>query len=125
MQTLAPGAFPLLALLLSVFPAVGARPLVEVRIDFGVVHQVLQGFGTSSRVWKDPHLSGTRRTLVPRWAQDEILTLLYRDLDLTRVRPILDGGIEPVNDNSDGRLDCPWPSSPAASFYHCCSRGKS
>ncbi len=73
----------------------------QVTIDSSVTYQVMDGFGSSSRVWDDLHLSNTRRTVIPRTAQQKILSLLYKDLGLTRVRPILDAGIELANDNSN------------------------
>jgi len=74
---------------------------VNIRVDPRIAYQVMEGFGTSSRVWEDPHLADAPSSVVPPAAQEEILGLLYRDLGLTRVRPILDAGIEPVNDNPD------------------------
>src|SRR5581483_10347905 len=44
--------------------------------------------------WIDPHLSRSPNTNVPPAAQAEILTALYRRLGLTRVRDVLDEGIE-------------------------------
>ncbi len=70
-------------------------------IDLNVRHQSIQGFGVSTRVWSDPHLSDAPRTNVPAAAQDEILTLLVKDLGVTRMRPIIEAGIELENDNSD------------------------
>ena len=64
------------------------------RVDLAAKRQVMQGFGSSVRVWSDPHLSKSPKTVVPQKAQDEILTALYRRLGLTRSRQSLDGGIE-------------------------------
>lgn len=63
--------------------------------------QTMVGFGVSSRVWDDPHVSNAASTSVPAAAQENILTLLYTDLGLTRMRLMLDGGVEPINDNAD------------------------
>lgn len=71
------------------------------RIDLGARRQTIDGFGISTRVWTDPHLSNARRSVVPDAVQKEILDLLFDDLGITRVRPIIDAGIERVNDNSD------------------------
>jgi len=73
----------------------------QVTIDPARTYQVMQGFGASNRVWDDPHVSNAPRTNIPPSARAEILTRLYKDLGLTRVRLVLDGGIEPVNDNDD------------------------
>ena len=73
----------------------------QVRIDVSTTYQVMEGFGSSSRVWDDPHVSNARRTVIPPEAQHEILTKLYAELGLTRVRPVLDGGIEHTNDNGN------------------------
>lgn len=73
----------------------------QVTIDRGRTHQTMHGFGASNRVWDDPHVSDAPRTSIPAAARAEILTRLYTELGLTRVRLILDGGVEPVNDNDD------------------------
>ena len=52
-------------------------------------------------MWDDPHVSNAGSTSVPAAAQENVLTLLYTDLGLTRMRPLLDGGVEPINDNVD------------------------
>jgi O-glycosyl hydrolase len=70
-------------------------------IDLDVRHQSIEGFGVSTRVWSDPHLSDAPQTNVPASAQDEILALLIDDLGLTRMRPIIGAGIELDNDNDD------------------------
>jgi len=77
-----------------------AKP-VGIAIDTSVTHQVMDGFGSSSRVWDDPHVANVSPTVIPLEVQNEILTRLYTDLGLTRVRPATGGGIEPVNDNDD------------------------
>jgi O-glycosyl hydrolase len=84
----------------SVVAASGARggqsaeSSTVVRVDLGARRQVMQGFGSSVRVWSDPHLSKSPKTVVPADAQAAILTALYRRLGLTRSRQSLDGGIE-------------------------------
>lgn len=87
-------------------------------IDARVVFQRMEGFGTSSRVFDDPHTFNTldpatmrARTVLTTAQQDAVLDRLYVDLGLTRVHPVnpevglLTGvnylGIEPVNDNAD------------------------
>jgi O-glycosyl hydrolase len=70
-------------------------PAVEaVKIDLRATRQLIQGFGTSERVWSDPHLSNSPTTVVPAAVQKTILTALYRRLGLRRVRPTLDPGIQ-------------------------------
>jgi glucuronoarabinoxylan endo-1,4-beta-xylanase len=63
---------------------------VAIQIDLAARRQVIQGFGTSNRVWDDPHLANLPRVTVPVAAQERILSLLYRRLGLTRVRPIVE-----------------------------------
>jgi O-glycosyl hydrolase len=67
---------------------------VDIRIDLKARHQVMQGFGSSERVWSDPHLSNNPTTVVPLAAQNAILRDLYTRLGLTRVRPVLDQGVQ-------------------------------
>lgn len=74
---------------------------VQVTIDPARTYQVIQGFEASNRVGDDPHVSNAPRTNIPPSPRVEIITRLYKDLGLTRVRLVLDGGIEPVNDNDD------------------------
>ncbi len=88
------------ALPLSIGCAKAAGP-VQVVVDARITHQVMEGFGSSVRVWGDPHLSDFQPTVVPREAQDAILRQLYTDLRLTRARSALDADIEPTNDNDD------------------------
>lgn len=75
--------------------------MVAVTIFTQEPRQTMEGFGASSRVWDDPHVSNAISTSVPAAAQENVLTLLYTDLGLTRMRPVLDGGVEPINDNED------------------------
>jgi O-glycosyl hydrolase len=72
-----------------------AVPTTSVSVSLGSTRQVIQGFGTSERVWIDPHLSGSSDTEVPLAAQEQILTSLYGRLGLTRVRDVLDAGVQP------------------------------
>ena len=66
----------------------------NVSVDLTSKRQVMQGFGSSERVWTDPHLSNNPQTIVPAAARRQILQLLYTRLGLTRVRPILDQGVQ-------------------------------
>ena len=70
------------------------RPVV-VAIDLGAKRQPIDGFGSSERVWADPHLSNAPVSDVPVAAQRAILGELYGRLGLTRVRPVLDQGVQP------------------------------
>ncbi len=91
----------------------GSAFSVDVTINGNVTHQMMEGFGSTIRVFDDPHVfnnfNGTTRranTTMTRAQEDEILDLLYVDLGLTRVRPATDrapdgGSIEPINDNND------------------------
>lgn len=89
-----------------------------VTIDARAVFQRMEGFGTSSRVFDDPHVyenfnPTTQRaaTVLTTAQQDEVLDRLYVELGLTRVHPVnpdvgtLEGqpyiGVEPTNDNAD------------------------
>jgi O-glycosyl hydrolase len=67
---------------------------VDIRIDLKARRQIMQGFGSSERVWSDPHLSNNPTTVVPLAAQNAILRDLYTRLGLTRVRPVLDQGVQ-------------------------------
>ena len=66
----------------------------DVVVDVGSERQVIQGFGSSERVWNDPHVSDNPTTVVPESAQVSILRSLYGRLGLTRVRPVLDQGTQ-------------------------------
>ena len=95
-----------------------ARALLaaSVAIDGTIRHQTMDGFGSSLRVFDDPHVfenfnPETRRaaTVLTPAQQAEVMDRLYRDLKLTRVRPVnpdtaVGAGIEPVNDNSNPNL---------------------
>jgi len=92
----------------------------DVTIDARTTFQRMDGFGTSERVFDDPHIWGNRvdtntgraAVLTTPAQQDEILDQLYVNLKLTRVRPAqpdTSAGapppgplpIEPQNDNAD------------------------
>lgn len=95
--------------------------------------QTIDGFGASTRVFDDPHVTETfdARTsraavVVPAAEQSRILEALYKELGLTRVRynprdaaPGQVSGIEPVNDNADpnvtdlSRFDFTWKNNDA------------
>jgi O-glycosyl hydrolase len=94
-----------------------------VTIDPASRFQTMQGFGTTERLFDDPHVTETfdpvtkRAAVIPPAAdQARILDALYVDLGLTRVRfhPDL---IEPVNDNADpnvadlSKFDFSWQKS--------------
>ena len=95
----------------------GVPPATAVTVDAGTVYQRIDGFGTSSRVFDDPHVfdnfnPATQRalTVLTTTEQDAVLDKLYVDLQLTRVRPVQPEteatpqgpvGIEPQNDNAD------------------------
>ena len=66
----------------------------SVVVDLRANRQVIQGFGSSNRVWTDPHLANAAVVTVPAEAQRQILTSLYRRLGLTRVRNVLDNGLQ-------------------------------
>ena len=81
---------------------------------------MIEGFGTTQRLFDDPHVTDTfdpqtkrAAVVVPPAEQAKILAALYTELGLTRVRynqrdsaPEGSGpvGIEPVNDNADPEL---------------------
>ena len=83
----------------------------SITINTGITYQTMSGFGSSERVFDDPHLTqtfdqNTRRAavVIPLAQQNEILDKLYTELGLTIVRPSTPdpgGGIEPINDNAD------------------------
>ncbi|MEO6526764.1 MAG: hypothetical protein ABIP93_09090 [Gemmatimonadaceae bacterium] len=81
-----------------------------ITIDASARYQTMQGFGTSLRLFDDPHVTETfnqattRAAIIPSASdQSVILDALYVDLGLTRVRffPGDLGLIEPTNDNLD------------------------
>lgn len=89
-------------------PSGGGADDATVRVDGRVQYQVMEGFGTTVRLFDDPHLTETfdkasmrGAVVIPAAEQEAILNRLYGDLALTRVRPATDGGIEVDNDNAD------------------------
>jgi glucuronoarabinoxylan endo-1,4-beta-xylanase len=73
----------------------GASPRASaVTVDLRATRQVIQGFGTSERVWADPHLPDDPRVDIPPAVQSRILRTLYGTLGLTRVRNVLDQGVQ-------------------------------
>ena len=84
-----------------------------ITIDASQKFQTMQGFGTSARVFDDPHVTetfdqSTKRAaaIPPESQQNQILDALYYDLGLSRVRMLTAdlGGVEPVNDNADPQV---------------------
>jgi glucuronoarabinoxylan endo-1,4-beta-xylanase len=65
-----------------------------VTVDLRARRQVIDGFGSSTRVWSDPHVGNAPGLVVPPAAQSAILTSLYRRLGLTRVRNLIDQGVQ-------------------------------
>lgn len=95
--------FAVLALVAAAIPSVwvaggvsGSRETQAstVTVDVRATRQTIQGFGSSVRVWSDPHLANSPTVNVPATAQKEILTALYRRLGLSRARPVLDPGVQ-------------------------------
>ena len=95
---------------LRVVPRVGGPPGGP-GVPRGTVYQTIDGFGTSSRVFEDPHAFGVNGPAPPTTTaqRDAVFDALYVDLGLTRIRPVQPDtaagpppiGIEPQNDNSD------------------------
>jgi O-glycosyl hydrolase len=92
----------------SLQPAADGASVVT--LDVAQRFQTMQGFGTSVRLFDDPHMTETFDQVTKRAAatppaseQSRILDALYLELGLTRVRfhPTDIGMIEPVNDNAD------------------------
>jgi O-glycosyl hydrolase len=107
-------------LVLAMLFGVSQARAAEITIDARTTFQRMDGFGTSERVFDDPHIWGNRvdtntgRAAVVLTAaqQDEILDQLYVNLKLTRVRPAQPDTspgspppgplpVEPQNDNAD------------------------
>jgi len=79
-----------------------AEQASRVTVDAGVAYQTMEGFGVAQRVFSDPHVANSSRSVVPPAAQRQILAALYRTLGLTRLRGALESGlVEPVNDNTN------------------------
>ena len=79
-----------------------------VTIDVSRKFQLIDGFGTSQRLFDDPHVTNTSNqatgrggVVIPADQQAAILRALYTDIGLTRVRYSTDPNVEPVNDNAD------------------------
>lgn len=99
--------------------AVGETQAADILIDARTVYQRMDGFGSSERVFDDPHVfdnfnPATARALTALTTnqQNEVLDRLYVDLQLTRVRPaspetMAGVGIEPQNDNADPNVLVP------------------
>jgi O-glycosyl hydrolase len=64
-----------------------------VTVNLAAPRQVVQGFGTSTRVWSDPHLAKSPDVSVPPAGQRQVLQAIQR-LGLTRIRPVLDPGVQ-------------------------------
>jgi len=114
-RELAPAVSVLATLALAtLFPS--AVRAATVLMDGSVRYQTMDGFGTSVRVFDDPHVfenfnpaTGRAATVLTTAQQDQVLNRLYTDLKLTRVRPAspdttVGSGIEPVNDNNNPNL---------------------
>jgi len=84
---------------------------VTVNINSQTTFQTMDGFGYSQRYFSDPHLTGGNdrdTSAMPAGAlvmttdqQNELLDQLHTKLGLNRVRPLILGLIESVNDNND------------------------
>ncbi len=83
---------------------------VIVNINTDSVLQTMQGFGTSQRLFKDPHIIGgsdndqdsTHGLNISQSETNAVLDKLYTDLGLTRMRiAVYPMSIEPVNDNNN------------------------
>ena len=118
-------AAPLVVVVLGlVSPAVASAPVAEVdaapasrSTSTASAFQRIQGFGSSSRAFTDPHVfdvqgPAPRMTVAQRGA---VLDALYRELGLTRIRPVQPDtapgpppvGIEVANDNSNPSVTDP------------------
>lgn len=64
-------------------------PAVQIVIDASTHYQTMGGFGSSQRIWRDGHVANRTGAppIIPEAVQHTILTQLYRELGLTRVRP--------------------------------------
>ena len=95
-------------LLCSIFSATSSVA-AQVEVDAATRHQVIDGFGSSERLFDDPHVFADRvdpeteraETILTQDEAGEVMDLLYIDLGLTRVRPLISNLIEKVNDNDD------------------------
>lgn len=89
----------LISLLISLLalPTLAENATVQISVDTGKTFQVMQGFGSSVRLFDDGHLwSVNHDGISPRPSpeqREEILKLAYRDLGLTRLRFAWDRGL--------------------------------
>lgn len=94
---------------------------VTVTVSPQARHQMIDGFGTTTRLFDDPHLTNTSdpstqrsAVIIPATEQAKMLSALYTELGLTRIRYATDPGVEPQNDNADpantdlSRFDFRW-----------------
>lgn len=108
-----------------------------VSVNLARQFQTMEGFGSTERVFDDPHVTetfnpqtGRAAVVVPAAEQAKILAALYAELGLTRVRynprdpaPGILSGIEPVNDNDNpeftdlSRFDFGWKNNDAHIAY--------
>jgi O-glycosyl hydrolase len=100
-------------LAIAVYVVPSSIAVADVVIDGAIRHQTMDGFGSSVRVFDDPHVfenfnpaTGRAATVLTTEQQNQVLDKLYGDLKLTRVRPAspdtaVGAGIEPVNDNTN------------------------
>ena len=123
------------ALVLVGFVLVDPIGAADVTIDARTVYQRMEGFGSSERVFDDPHVfnnfnptTARALTVLTPAQQDEVLDRLYVDLQLTRVRPaspetVVGVGVEPQNDNADptvidgSRFNFAWKNLDAHADY--------
>lgn len=67
---------------------------LTIDVDTRVPHQTIAGFGASMRIFSDPHMIGASGGIenalqIGQSDQEAILLMLYRDVGLTRARPVL------------------------------------
>jgi O-glycosyl hydrolase len=83
-----------------------------IAVDTATTYQTIDHFGSSHRVFDDPHVwnhgadpSGRSLIVMPRADEDRVFDRLYRDGGLTYMRISTDGGLEPSRGvfNYDGR----------------------
>lgn len=82
-----------LSVALASEPSGAASSAQSVVVDLGATRQRISGFGTSTRVWSDPHLAKSGNVYVPPEGQREVLAAIQR-VGLTRIRPVLDTGVQ-------------------------------
>lgn len=85
-------------------------PSVTITVDVTALRQEMQGFGSSMRLFSDPHLigesGGIENALQITPAQESaILETLYDKIGLTRVRPIHQARLTQPNPSSTPRTD--------------------